>query len=341
MVTIRDVAREAGVSLGTVSNVLNNHPTVSEANKKAVNDAIKKLGYRKNAIASQMRSNVSKTIGLLVPDFMNPFYSEIARGVFDVTRMRGYMVLLCNKDRKKSLEEEMIETLNAKCVDGIYICKPQCSNDRIQTLSSGKPILLFDADPKKYPDCGIVNVDDYTGTTEAIGHIIEHGHHRIGLIYSDDGSFSSHYRIQAFHDSLEAAGIPVEEEYCAKGYFTLEGGMRAFQKLMSLPQPPTAIFATNDMMALGALNEAHKMKINIPNEVSLVGYDDINASNWVTPALTTVHHPKYEVGVQGAFRLINWIEREQKGGSSVNEEVKLLKSEFLDRSSLGDFRKIL
>ena len=117
--------------------------------------------------------------------------------------------------------------------------------------------------------------------------------------------------------------------------------MRAFQKLMSLPQPPTAIFATNDMMALGALNEAHKMKINIPNEVSLVGYDDINASNWVTPALTTVHHPKYEVGVQGAFRLINWIEREQKGGSSVNEEVKLLKSEFLDRSSLGNFRKIL
>ena len=162
MATIRDVAKEAGVSVGTVSNVLNDIPCVSEKKIKQVKDAIEKLGYRRNSVASQLRSNVSNTIGLIVPDITNPFYSEIARGVDDEARRQDYNVFLCNKDRSEKRERDLVSSLSAKGVDGIIILKPRISEALVRKIREERCLLLFDTADGSSKD-GVLNVDDVSG----------------------------------------------------------------------------------------------------------------------------------------------------------------------------------
>lgn len=335
MATIRDVAKEAGVSVGTVSNVLNDIPCVSDKKVKQVRDAIEKLGYRRNNLASQLRSNVSNTIGLIVPDITNPFYAEIARGVDDEAHRQNYNVFLCNKDRSEKLERELVNSLSAKCVDGIIILKPRISQKLIHKIREERCLLLFDTADAADGD-GVLNVDDVSGVRLAAQKIFRYGHRKVGLIYATDGSFSSENRKSAFLNEMRENGIRMPAEYCQKGYFTVEGGMDGFARLMRLPDPPTAVFCINDRMAVGALYQAKNMGLEVPGDVSIVGYDDIPEAKWTSPGLSTVSHPKQILGEICAKKLFAQI---AKKNSRITAETEIdlteLQPFFVERVSLG------
>ena len=335
MTTIRDVAREAGVSVGTVSNVLNNIPSVSETKQRQVKAAIKKLGYRRNILASQLRSNVSNTIGLIVPDITNPFYSEIARGVDDEARKRNYTMFLCNKDRSERLEKELLNSLSAKCVDGIVLLKPHIGKDLIEKIREERCLVLFDSFAGiEQGEC--ISVDDISGVKDVAARILSLGHRRIGLIYAFDGSTSSLTRRRAFMDETSRLGIEIGKADCAEGHFTVEGGMEAFRQVMTQNNPPTAVFCTNDRMAIGALYQAQEMNLRVPEDVSVVGYDNIPEAKWTTPALTTVSHPKYELGTVCARELFTQIaERRGVPCQNCDWSDRQLSPLFVERGSLG------
>lgn len=312
MPTIRDVAKYAGVSFGTVSNVLNRLPSVSEENRLKVENAIAQLGYRRNQAASQLRSNRSNTIGLVIPDITNPFYPEVARGVDDMARAANFNMFLCNKDRSDQKENDAVEALLEKNVDGIVLVKPRLSGEKINAIARQCPMVLVDADPKLF-SCDVVNVDDYTGMAAAVRRCAEMGHRRIAFIAGLQDSYSSQRRLNAFQETARQMGLPVPDEYVGKGDFTIESGRRILRQLMSLPTPPTAIIAANDMMALGGISAAHEMGLSVPKDLSIVGYDDIQSVQLSHPRLTTIWHPKYELGQAVMQLLCELIEARRKG----------------------------
>lgn len=331
MVTISDVAKHAGVSIGTVSNVLNDLPTVSEENREKVTRAIAKLGYRRNNAASQLRSNISKNIGLIIPTITNPFYPEFTRGVDDVASEEGYNVFLCNKDRSIQAENSTIEAMLSNNVDGIILFKPQVSGKRINEINKVCAVVVMDMDPELV-DCDVINVDDYDGMANNVRTAIEGGHNRIAFISGLDGSASGDNRLKAYKDTLYKYNLPLRAEYCVEGDFTLEGGMQTFHHLISLPDPPTVILTSNDQMAKGILIMAHTMGIKIPNDISVIGYDDISDAKWTYPALTTNWQPKYEWGFKGTELLVKRI-KQRLEQSPYEREVISMQTIFRMRES--------
>lgn len=311
MTTIRDVAKLAGVSLGTVSNVLNELPTVSVENRERVEQAIAQLGYRRNQAASQLRSNRSNAIGLVIPDITNPFYPEVARGVDDAARRAQYNVFLCNKDRSIKKEEDAIEALLSKNVDGILLFKPRISQKRIDAVAEQCALVLLDTNPALVT-CDTVNVEDYQGMERAVREVAARGHRRIAFISGLQDSFSSARRLEAYQETLRQVGLPDVPEYVCQGDFTARSGHESIKTLMALPQPPTAVMTANDMMALGAISGAYELGIRVPQELSVVGYDDVQNVQWSFPRLTTIWHPKYEMGESAVRLLIERIEARRR-----------------------------
>jgi DNA-binding LacI/PurR family transcriptional regulator len=273
-----------------------------------VSRAITELGYRRNDAASLLRSNISNTIGLIVPNVTNPFYSEMVRGVEDTARADGYNVFLCNKDRSAAAEDNVIEALLRKKVDGIIIFKPRVYSEKIAEIQAVCAVVLFDAAPE-FAGCDVINVDDYEGMARNVRVAIDGGHRRIAFVSGLDGTLSSQNRLKAFTGTMARFDLPVRDEYMADGNFTVECGMEAFRSFMSLREPPTVIITSNDQMAKGALFMAREMGVNIPQDVSIIGYDDIYDAKWTQPALTTNWHPKYELGVCGAQLLFKRIQQ--------------------------------
>ena len=336
MPTIQDVAKKAGVSTGTVSNVLNGLPSVSRSNIEKVNRAILELGYRRNDAASQLRSNISNTIGLIIPDITNPFYPEVMRGVDDAARKEGYNVFLCNKDRSVAAEDNAIEAMLRKNVDGIIIFKPQANREKIKEIQNICAVVLIDANPALI-NCDIVNVDDYEGMVRNVQTSIEGGHRRIAFVSGLDGTLSSKNRLKAFKDTITRFNLPEREEYLADGNFTVERGMEAFRFFISLPEPPTVILTSNDQMAKGAIIMASEMGVKIPDDISIIGYDDIYDAKWTQPSLTTNWHPKYELGASVAQLLFKRI-FQGRGRQNVEREVVTMSTVFRMRNSFSPLR---
>lgn len=332
MPTIRDVAKLTGLSLGTVSNVINGVPSVSEENRKRVNEAIAVLGYRRNQAASQLRSNKSNSIGLVIPNITNPFYPEIARGVDDTARKAGFDVFLCNKDRSAEKEEAAIEALLGKNVDGILLFKPRISDEYIAKISSQCALVLMDVDPDMVT-CDTVNVDDEEGMRCAVTEVIRMGHKRIAFISGLPDSISSARRLHTYQSIMKNNQLPQPEEYVQYGDFTFEYGVSCVRRLMALPQPPTAIMTANDMMALGVISGALDMGLSVPEDLSVVGYDDVQNVQWSRPCLTTTWHPKYEMGEAAANLLIEQIRARRESVPYIRRNL-LMMTRFRMRDTL-------
>lgn len=332
MPTIRDVAKATGLSLGTVSNVINGVPTVSEENRKRVNEAIAALGYRRNQAASQLRSNKSNSIGLVIPNITNPFYPEIARGVDDAARKAGFNVFLCNKDRSSEKEEEAIEALLGKNVDGILLFKPRISAAYISKIREQCALVLMDYD-QNAGSCDSVNVNDEEGMRYAVKQVLEMGHKRIAFLSGIQDSFSSARRLQAFVGVMREQGITLPEDFIHHGDFTFECGAEFVQQMMKSPEPPTAIMTANDLMALGVVFGALEMGLRVPQDLSVVGYDDIQNIKWNRPSLTTTWHPKYEMGEEAALLLIDQINKRREG-RKLHHRGLLMSTEFRMRDTL-------
>jgi len=334
MATMKDVAREAGVSLGTVSNVLNNVSSVSEEYRDRVLSAIQKLNYRVNHAARTLKTNSSRTIGLIIPDISNPFYPELARGVEDTARKHDFSMLLCNNDRNPAKEREYIDILLEKNIDGIVLVKPYVGLDVLTEVQKYCPIVLVDLGYDISSRFDVINVDDDVGIRNALNLLYEYGHRRIGFISGLLESKSSILRRDTFIQFMKDHGAPDCEGLVRRGDYSWYSGYASTIDLLNETVAPTAVLAANDLMAIGAIKAAHERRLRIPFDISIMGYDDIDMASFYTPTLTTVRQPKYEIGISSVETLLNRI-RERSEGTDASGSLQTLKTRVILRDSVG------
>lgn len=306
--TIIDVARLAGVSKTTVSRVISeNDSLVREETRQKVMEAIRQLGYERNAIARSLRTDRTCMVILIIPDIANPFWPEVARGVQDALDAQEYTLVLANSDWEAHREHEFLARARRSRFDGVIINPTSVTNAEL--VAGAIPAVVVGLGIE-YPDLDMVGSDSYAGTTLAMEHLVSLGHQRIGLISGLSRRSSSYSRLASYMDFLQQHEMPVEEELIVKCPYEQESGCQSMHQLLSLTRPPTAVIVANDIMAIGALQAVYEAGLQVPQDVSIVGMDDIYAVSVTTPPLTTVAKQKYELGWQAATFLLERIQDE-------------------------------
>jgi LacI family transcriptional regulator len=293
-VTIADVADRAGVSPTTVSHVLSGKRVVNAGTRDGVMEAIRELGYRPNHVARNLRTRQSHMIAVLVPDITNPFYAVLTRGLADAVDAAGYGTYVCSTDGQHDRERKFVQDVMDRGVDGIVFA----SGETVSEVTFGPgdyatPIICIGGH-LDHPMCDAVTPDDESGSCEAATFLASRGYKRIAMIQGPP-----HYgeqRTAGFRSAMRAARYKVPSELMVRGDWTRKGGYQAMSHLMALPERPDAIFCANDLMAIGALDVAHELGLEVPTDVAVVGFDDVDAATIVTPQLTTVHNPAYDTG---------------------------------------------
>lgn len=328
--TIIDVAKLAGVSKATAARVLNGQEElVKETTRERVHIAAEQLGYVRNAIAGSLRTDRTYVIALSIPDITNPFWPEVARGVQDTTEAKGYTTVIVNTDWKYDREQSMLNMVRRNRFDGLIINVVDTPIVELQKLHI--PIVLLGAS-KHYPNVNSVGSDTAGGAEAALQHLYDLGHRRIALI----SGLSRRYSIRdesyvAFHAHYK---LPIDQDLVIEGDFTREAGYSAMKELLSLKNPPTAVFTANDSIAIGALKAAKAMSWRVPEDISIIGMDDIYASTVTSPELTTIAKPKYDIGVNAARILLNHVENNMK----VSPEKLKMNCELIVRASTSEPR---
>ena len=310
MATIRQVAEIAGVSVGTVSNVLNGLGTVTDNNRIKVLKAVEVLDFKPNKAARMLKTSRSESITLILPSITSLFYPELARGVEDVAREKGFSVILCNSDRSRHEEDRYIDFHIQSNIDGLIVVKPHMDKERVEALQSTTSVVLIDADEKQMQDINLVNSDSYFGQMEAVRYLYRLGHREIGYIGGQLDAKSDFDRLNAFRDAHEIYEIPLNENNIKCGVYSFDHGYLSALTILNRPDRPTAILCANDIIAFGALRSARELGLHVPDDVSIMGFDNIEASVYCEPQLTTVNHPKYELGRVSALMLIAKIQNE-------------------------------
>jgi LacI family transcriptional regulator len=303
MTTIREVAKEANVSTATVSHVINGTRFVDPETKERVRLAIKTLGYRPNMLARSLRRRETRTIGLIVPDNANPFFADFARVVEDAGFAEGYSVILCNSDRSETKEETYIDVLLAKRVDGLILIS---STDRLDLLQhvrdAGVPMVVVDRDPGDLSVSQVL-VSNEQGGYLAGQYLASLGHRRVGCIGGSSRANPSWGRVRGLARALREAGADLPPEAVVQGDFRFASGESAMRELLDRDLGLTAVFAANDLMALGAMITLRRAGLRVPDDISLIGFDNIMLAATMIPALTTIEQPINELG-QATVRLL-------------------------------------
>lgn len=294
---MKDVARLAGVSTSTVSHVINKDRFVSDAIRVRVEDAIRTLNYAPSALARSLKLNQTRTIGMLITASSNPFYSELVRGVERSCFERGYSLVLCNTEGDEQRMNRNLETLLQKRVDGLLLLCTETHqpSPAIMTRYPAIPTVMMDWSPFD-GDSDVIQDNSLLGGDIATRHLIEKGFTRIACVTGPLDKTPARLRLEGYRAAMQRAGLPVPEGYEVIGDFEFGGGLRAMQSLLALPEPPQAVFMGNDAMAFGAYQALYQAGLRIPQDIALVGYDDIELARYMTPPLTTIHQPKDELG---------------------------------------------
>jgi LacI family transcriptional regulator len=321
-VTHKDVAARAGVSVATVSYVINNGPRrVADETRERVEEAIAALGYYPSEVARALRLQQSSTVGLVIPNSANPFYAEIARELERACTEEGLLVLLCNSDRDPQREKRFVHMLRAKQVDGVVITPHGDAKALLQPLLAAHiPVVVLE---HAVPGVHCIAIDDLNGGRIATQHLIDLCHRRIGVIRHETTALSAQ-RQEGYRMALAAAGIPYCPELVITSGAMQADGYTAMQDLLALPQRPTAVFTHNDITALGAMRAIYDAGLRVPEDVSIVGYDDITAAAYLAPPLTTVRSPKTEMGVQAARTLLQLVAEPELPAQMVTLPVELI-----------------
>ncbi|MBY6353638.1 MULTISPECIES: ribose operon transcriptional repressor RbsR [Enterobacter cloacae complex] len=297
MATMKDVARLAGVSTSTVSHVINNDRFVSEAIREKVDAAIKELNYAPSALARSLKLNQTRTIGMLITASTNPFYSELVRGVERSCFERGYSLVLCNTEGDEQRMNRNLETLMQKRVDGLLLlCTEthQPSKEIIQRYPS-IPTVMMDWAPFDGTS-DLIQDNSLLGGDMATQYLIDKGHTRIACITGPLDKTPARLRLEGYLAAMARAGLSVPEGYRITGDFEFHGGFEAMQTLLAQAQRPQAVFIGNDAMAFGAYKALYQAGLRVPDDMAIIGYDDIELASYMTPPLTTIHQPKDELG---------------------------------------------
>jgi LacI family transcriptional regulator len=308
-VTIKDIAKKANVSITTVSRVLNKEEGVGDETRARILKIIEESGYRPNAVARGLVTKKTNTLGLILPDISNPFFPDIVRGAEDASNKYGYNIILCNTDDSLEKEKTCINILKEKCVDGImYTSTIQTHTEHIKNLTDGNiPYVLLDRyfNDKSKP---IVYTDGKLGMYKMATYLLENGHRKIAYISGPKESITAGMRFQGYLKALDSYGIELNKKLVRYGDYKMKSGIECAKELLNFRNEFTAIICENDLMAVGALEVLNNMKIKVPDEVSITGFDNIFLSNVTFPKLTTVAQPTYDLGFKAAELLIIWME---------------------------------
>jgi DNA-binding LacI/PurR family transcriptional regulator len=305
MATIRDVARRAGVSVATTARALGDYGYVSDAARRRVQRAARALDYHPNAIARSMIKGRTQTLAVIVSDNANPFFASVVRGIEDVVLAQGYAIMLCNTDENPSKEAMYLQTVRQKRVDGLIISQAGGTTTLLRDmLASGVPIVQMD---RRQPGLGAdaVLIDNRAGVRAAVEHLIGLGHRRIGIISGPRQVYTGRERLEAYKATLAAAGLPVTEELILEGTFKEPSGHELIGRVLKLPMPPTAVFVANNLMTIGALLGLKEAGVRIPEEMAVVGFDDMEWAPILTPPLTAVAQPGYDLGTAAARMILS------------------------------------
>ena len=332
MATIKDVAKKAQVSTSTVSHVLNGTRYVSEATRDKVMEAVKALDYRPSSIARSLKVNRTGTIGMLVNTSTNPFYAEVVQGVESRCFEMGYTLFLCNTGGDIERMEANLKALEQKRVDGLLLMCSETDTELFDLFAAYQdiPIVVTDWGPLS-PNMDRIQDNSRKGGYLATRHLIEMGHTAIGCITGPMNKQISAERLEGFHEALQEAGLSPTPQWIFEGDFGCRGGSAAMEALLALKHRPTALFIENDMMAMGAIHQANRAGVDIPNDLSIVGYDDIFISRYMTPPLTTIHQPKAKLGAMAVDTLLNRIARHHQAGTLIHIEPHLIKRRSVQR----------
>ena len=294
---MKDVARLAGVSTSTVSHVINKDRFVSEAITAKVEAAIKELNYAPSALARSLKLNQTRTIGMLITASTNPFYSELVRGVERSCFERGYSLILCNTEGDEQRMNRNLETLMQKRVDGLLLlCTEthQPSREIMQRYPT-VPTVMMDWAPFD-GDSDLIQDNSLLGGDLATQHLIDNGFTRIACITGPLDKTPARLRLEGYRTAMQRAGLTIPAGYEITGNFEFGGGFEAMQTLLMHKERPQAVFVGNDAMAVGAYQALYQAGLQIPRDIAVVGYDDIELARYMTPPLTTIHQPKDELG---------------------------------------------
>jgi LacI family transcriptional regulator len=305
MANIKDVAARAGVSVTTVSHVVNGTRFVMESPRKRVEEAVRELGYVPSAVARSLKHNATRTFGMLIPNNSNPYFAEVLRGVETRCFKAGYNVIIGNSEDDPARQASYLRVLAEKRVDGLVLVSSSRDAGLMTLMNEMKiPLVLLDREVPGV-DCDLVEVDHLTGGRLATEHLLSLGHPRVACISGPAGLSPSSQRRAGWKQALAEAGVDREPGDLARGDFSPRGGYLAMQALLKHQPRPTAVFVCNDMMAFGALAAAREAGILVPEHLSMVGYDDIQLAAYSAPPLTTVVQPKLQIGTMAAEMLLD------------------------------------
>ncbi len=309
MITIREVAREAGVSVGTVSNVLNDPTIVSPETCERVLQVMRQLNYRPSAIARSLATGRTRSFGLVVSNIFNPFTAGIVQGAGEIAREAGCSLLIaCAEDDCQDVPQQ-VQVLQQHWVDGIFLATQPLPESVWRELRFGRtPVVIMDRDqPPVEEHASIIGFDWFMAGLQAAGHLISLGHRRIGFVGGIPGRSSSVQRERGFRKALAGAGIHLDEHLQRDGDYSTDSGRRCAEGLLDQPRDrrPTALVMGNDMMALGAYEAADLLGLSVPRDLSITGIDDNYFVTHMAPPLTTVHVPTRELGREGMRMLVS------------------------------------
>lgn len=333
--TIYDIAKAAGVSIATVSKVINSTGRISAETRERINEIMQELDYHPSVVASALTGKSTFTIGLLIPDLANPLYAEIARSAEDRGRELGFNLVMCSTDNNPRRESDYISFLKQKRVDGIIISTGVSHEEGLKNLAEQKvPVALVTRDIASL-DADSVKVDDFLGGYQAVSHLVGLGHRHIAIITEDLKLPACEERVRGCLYALQEAGIDREKPSVVECTSSVEEGKQRVLELLQSSDSPTAIFASNDLLAIGAVQAAKELRLTIPWDLSVVGFDNTLLAGIVDPPLTTISQPIAQMGRQAMNLIIQEIRGEKQSKHKI-----VLKPELIVRQSTTFPRKV-
>ncbi|MFD2332932.1 LacI family DNA-binding transcriptional regulator [Cohnella sp. GCM10020058] len=327
-ITIKDVAKQANVSVATVSRVINGLDRVSDATRKRVLKIIQELNFVPNTMAASMVNKKTKMLSVVVPDIQNPFYTAVIEGTVEVAKREGFFTLVLSTNGDENEEEEFLESFLGKNVDGIIMIGSHKEADFYRRIQ--KPTILVD---RYFNDCGYdgVLIDNYRGAYEATKHFVDYGHERIAIIDGEHDFNDGKDRFWGYRQALQDSGIAPDPAYHKQGHWAEDDGYRLTTELLQAERPPTAIFAANNVLCKGAIRAIRDLNQQLGEDISLIGFDENELAQFVRPQVTVVRRPTREMGVQATELLVRKIRDAQEQGSPVRV---VLGVELLKRGSV-------
>ncbi|MCS7463490.1 LacI family transcriptional regulator [Paenibacillus doosanensis] len=325
MPTIKDIAKQLGVSVSTVSRALNNHPDIREETKQEVLEAMKRFNYTPNAVARSLIQRKSNTVGLMIPDITDPFFSAMAHDVEEVLSENGYQVVYVNTSRRPDKEKRFLTSVMERKMDGIIVTPDFLDEEAIELLQRlDIPVVFLRRRPPAGLGMPFVDVNHYEGTCNAMDYLFSLGHRRIGFIGMPRYSFTGQERYRGYVDSLNRQGIEPDSKAISWNGRTIECGYKAMGRLLQDAPDMTAVFAANDLLGIGALEYSARHHIAVPGRISVIGFDNLEMTNLHWIKLSTVAQPRKEMGRQAAELLLQMMQSNQRTADSIILDTELI-----------------